>query len=157
MSRDRDERGRPRNARPRDDLGRPLPRATGTSAPIEDPPALPPVEALATAQQLLDSGRAFAAHEVLEAVWKSAPDDERELWRGLAQLAVGVTHHGRGNPRGAAALLTRAARSLAPYAGTSPAGIAVDDLRSWAIDAAAHPTSAATMPRLRAQAADERS
>ena len=34
-------------------------------------------------------GRPFHAHEVLEASWKAAPPAERDLWQGLAQLAVG--------------------------------------------------------------------
>ena len=41
-SRDRDDTGRPRNARARDSTGRPLPR-DATGANPEDPPALPPV------------------------------------------------------------------------------------------------------------------
>jgi predicted metal-dependent hydrolase len=45
-------------------------------------------------------------------VWKGAPEGERELWRGLAQVAVGLTHVRRGNARGAQALLTRAADRL---------------------------------------------
>jgi hypothetical protein len=48
-------------------------------------------------------------------VWKSAPEAERELWRGLAQLAVGFTHVRRGNAQGARALLRRAADRIAPY------------------------------------------
>ena len=49
----------------------------------------------------------FHAHEVLEDAWKAAPEAERELWRGLAQLAVGLTHAARGNTRGGVALLER--------------------------------------------------
>ena len=73
---------------------------------------LPPAAALALAQQLLDAGRPFHAHEVLEDAWKAAPDAERALWKGLAQLAVGVTHARRGNARGAAALLRRGAAAV---------------------------------------------
>jgi uncharacterized protein len=76
---------------------------------------MPPDEALAEAQRLLDADRPFHAHEVLEAVWKAAPEPERELWRGLAQVAVGITHLRRGNTRGAEALLSRAADRIAPY------------------------------------------
>ncbi|WP_235834206.1 DUF309 domain-containing protein [Actinomadura logoneensis] len=71
---------------------------------------------MAEAQRLLDSDRPFHAHEVLEAVWKASPENERELWRGLAQVAVGITHLRRGNPRGAQALLSRAADRLDEYA-----------------------------------------
>jgi hypothetical protein len=120
VDRDRDAAGRPRNTRPRDELGRPLPRGAAGADRVPDDLALPPAESLALAQQLLDSGRAFHAHEVLEASWKQAPAAERELWRGLAQLAVGLTHAQRGNARGAAALLRRGAERVGGYAGAAP-------------------------------------
>lgn len=84
-----------------------------------------PAQGLAEAQRLLDEDRPFHAHEVLEAVWKAAPEGERELWRGLAQVAVGLTHIRRGNPKGARALLSRAADRLEEYAGERPHGIDV--------------------------------
>lgn len=119
-ARDRDSSGRPRNARPRDELGPPLPRGAPGADRVPDDLALPPAEALEVAQQLLDSGRPFHAHEVLEASWKRAPAAERELWRGLAQLAVGLTHAQRGNGRGAAALLRRGAERVGRYAPAAP-------------------------------------
>ncbi len=124
--RDRDQAGRPRNARPRDALGRPLPRGTAGEQRVPDDLALPPGEALDLAQQLLDTGRPFQAHEVLEASWKSAPATERDLWQGLAQVAVGLTHAQRGNATGAAALLRRGAARVGGYAGApGPYGIDV--------------------------------
>lgn len=157
MSRDRDDLGRPRSARPRDELGRPLARGSAGAPPV-DPPALPPAAALKAAQRLIDDGHAFAAHEVLEAVWKSDPGPERALWRGLAQLAVGITHRDRGNLRGATSLLARGGDTLSPYAEQQPHGVPVAQLRAWATSAAADPAAAAPMPRLtgRSQAADER-
>jgi len=119
-TRDRDPAGRPRNARPRDELGRPLGRGAAGEAPPPDEPALAPDAALDLAQQLIDSGRAFRAHEVLEASWKAAPPGERDLWQGLAQVAVGLTHAQRGNARGAAALLRRGGQRVAGYAGGPP-------------------------------------
>src|SRR5205085_3223791 len=67
--------------------------------------------------------RPFHAHEVLEASWKSAPARERDLWQGLAQIAVGLTHAARGNAVGAAALLRRGGRRVAPYASAPPHGV----------------------------------
>ena len=64
--RGRDESGRPRNARPRDALGRPLPLGSEGVPRIPDDLVLPPAETLAYAQDLLDRGLAFNAHEVLE-------------------------------------------------------------------------------------------
>ena len=61
---------------------------------------------LANAQRMLDADRPFQAHEILEAGWKSAPENERPLWRALAQLAVGLTHARRGNQPGAQALFS---------------------------------------------------
>ncbi|SEG93271.1 hypothetical protein SAMN04489712_1384 [Thermomonospora echinospora] len=118
--RDRDELGRARNARPRDAYGRPLPHGAPGVPTMPDDLAPTPQEALTEAQRLLDADRPFHAHEVLEAAWKSAPEAERELWRGLAQVAVGLTHLRRGNPRGARALLTRAADRLDAYAPAPP-------------------------------------
>lgn len=136
MSRDRDEAGRPRNARPRDRTGRPLARDDRADTPPgEDPPALPPDEALDLGGELLAEGNAFRAHEVFEAVWKSS-DVDRELWRGLAQLAVAITHAQRGNTVGLRALLLRGAESMQPWAGTTPYGVDVDGLRAWANEAA---------------------
>lgn len=132
MNRDRDEAGRPRNARPRDATGRPLARSGTDAAPTsDDPPALPPREAIDLAADLLADRLAFRAHEVFEAVWKST-DTDRDLWRGLAQLAVGITHAQRGNATGSRTLLLRGAESLAPWAGTTPYGLDIDGLRAWA-------------------------
>jgi uncharacterized protein len=132
VNRDRDPAGRPRNARPRDGLGRPLPRdqAAAGQPVLPDNVLLTGPDAARLADQLLRAGRPFHAHEALEAAWKSAPPDERDLWQGLAQLAVGLTHAGRGNARGAVSLLRRGAgrvrahRDRAPSAeGGHPYGI----------------------------------
>ncbi len=131
MTRDRDPAGRPRNARPRDALGRPLARAqpgagqpgaaqAGAGQPGADPVipddlALTGPDTARLADQLLREGRPFHAHEVLEAAWKSGPPHERDLWQGLAQIAVGLTHARRGNARGAVALLRRGAQRVRAY------------------------------------------
>ncbi|MGD9619688.1 MAG: DUF309 domain-containing protein [Mycolicibacterium sp.] len=120
--RDRDRSGRPSNSRQRDELGRPLPHGVQGVPRIPDDLDLSPAAYLCYAQQLLDDGLAFNAHEVLEAAWKSAPDDERPLWQGLAQIAVGITHIQRGNLRGAATILRRAAGRIAEV-GQVPHGI----------------------------------
>jgi hypothetical protein len=135
-ARDRDAAGRPRNARPRDELGRPLSRDAAGEAPLPDDLTLLPDAALDLAQELIDSGRAFRAHEVLEASWKAAPPSERDLWQGLAQVAVGLTHAQRGNARGAAALLRRGGRRVAGYTNSAPYGIGAADVARFAADLA---------------------
>ena len=94
--------------------------AYGTTGvePISEEP-LSPEATLAYARGLLDDGRPFAAHEALEVRWKSCPDEERELWQGLAQLCVGLTHQARGNAVGASRLLERAAARLEAYEQTA--------------------------------------
>jgi hypothetical protein len=115
LTRDRDPAGRPRNARPRDALGRPLDRARPGQDRIPDDLVITGGDAAARADELLRDGLPFHAHEVLEAAWKSAGPGERDLWQGLAQIAVGLTHARRGNARGAVALLRRGARRVRAY------------------------------------------
>ena len=135
---------------PRDALGRPLPYDAVGEERAPEGVVRTPDASLAEAQALLDAGRPFHAHEVLEDAWKSAPDHERELWRGLAQLAVGLTHAMRGNARGAATLLDRGAGNIAPCAAAPPHGIDVPGLVGWARRLAAEPQPAPSAPRLRA-------
>jgi len=117
QDRDRDTQGRARQARPRDRLGRPLPYGSvGVEAVPEE--ALPPLATISYAHELLVEGRPFSAHEVYEACWKAGPDSERELWQGLAQLSVGITHAERGNRIGALRLIARARRRLETYSAT---------------------------------------
>jgi hypothetical protein len=155
-ARDRDHEGQARNSRPRDELGRPLPRtAIGTALAVGAKPdgtgppgstgpggtgpggtgpggtgpggtAATPAEAAGIGGRLLLDGRPFQAHEVFEDAWKAAPVSDRALWRGLAQIAVGLTHARRGNPRGAVTLLRRGVGNLREYsAEPDPYGIDV--------------------------------
>jgi predicted metal-dependent hydrolase len=94
-----------------------------------------PPQTLVEAQRLLDAGMPFHAHEVFEDAWKSGPAAERELWRGLAQLAVGLTHAARGNTAGGARLLLRGADRIAEF--RDPYGIDVGGLTAWARELAA--------------------
>ncbi|WP_345208432.1 DUF309 domain-containing protein [Fodinibacter luteus] len=87
---------------------------------------LPPHEALRTARELVDAGRPFAAHEVLEARWKAGPAEEADLWQGLAQVCVALTHAARGNQVGAERLFERAGDRLSAYASTGRAAYGVD-------------------------------
>jgi hypothetical protein len=78
---------------------------------------LQPAQALAEAERLLAAGEPFAAHDVLEGIWKSrraVGADDTTRWQGLAQIAVGLTHLQRGNAVGAARLLERGAGNAGP-------------------------------------------
>ncbi|MFF5158063.1 DUF309 domain-containing protein [Streptomyces sp. NPDC000348] len=159
-ARDRDSEGRARNARPRDGLGRPLPYGAPGVPRQPEGVVRRPEESVAEAQRLLDGGKPFHAHEVFEDAWKSGPREERELWRGLAQLAVGLTHAARGNVTGGARLLRRGAGAAEAWAATAgaghrPHGIDLPGVIAWARDLAAEvergaPVDAgARAPRLR--------
>lgn len=127
-----------RNQRPRDELGRLQPYgADGFELPSLVAPASP-ADALRQAQGLLDAELPFYAHEVLEDAWKIAPDGERDLWQGLAQLAVGRTHVSRGNLPGAITLLRRGAAHISPYRTGAPHDIDVDGLLRWAEQTVSH-------------------
>ncbi|MGW7729240.1 DUF309 domain-containing protein [Streptomyces canus] len=136
-ARDRDSDGRARNARPRDGLGRPLPYGAEGVARQPEGVVRTPQDTVAEAQELLDAGRPFHAHEVFEDAWKSGPDEERALWRGLAQLAVGLTHAARGNVTGGARLLRRGAGAVEEWAASAagrgrPYGMDLAGLADWA-------------------------
>ena len=133
MQRDRDESGRPHNARPRDGLGRPLPHGADGVPRQPEGVRRTPEQTLAEAQELLDAGRPFHAHEVFEDAWKASRDaPDAGLWKALAQFAVGCTHRLRGNTVGAERLLHRAAAGLAAYAAASPYDVDVPRLIAWA-------------------------
>ncbi|RAU95398.1 DUF309 domain-containing protein [Mycobacterium colombiense] len=152
--RDRDESGRPRNARPRDALGRPLSPGSAGVPRVPDDLVLEPAETLAYAQDLLNRGLAFNAHEVLESAWKNGPVNEQALWQGLTQLAVGITHIQRGNPKGATTLLRRASDHLARADLPAPHGVDVAGLVEYVnsliddLAAGVHVTASRLLPRL---------
>ncbi|MCW7945934.1 hypothetical protein AAW14_28885 [Streptomyces hygroscopicus] len=134
--RDRDAEGRARSTRPRDGLGRPLPYGSEGVARQPEGVVRTPEDTVAEAQVLLDAGKPFHAHEVFEDAWKSGPGEERALWRGLAQLAVGLTHAARGNRTGGARLLRRGGGAVEEWAAGAgqarPYGIEIAELASWA-------------------------
>ena len=118
--RDRNTEGRAENARPRDWLGRPLPR--GSVDELAD--TLEPGEVVDSVAAALDQAvaffnarRFFEAHEFFEWIWKSdeVPPNDRDFWKGVTQIAVGLTHTQRGNARGAVTLLERACGYLTGY------------------------------------------
>jgi predicted metal-dependent hydrolase len=64
---------------------------------------------------LFNSAQFFDAHEVLEDVWREAPEPERKFLQGLIQVAVALHHYSRGNQVGCRSLLERAGRNLSGY------------------------------------------
>jgi len=64
---------------------------------------------------LFNEEKFFDAHEVLEDVWRAAPEPEKRFLQGLIQVAVALHHHSRGNVVGCLSLLTRGGRNLSLY------------------------------------------
>ncbi|MFJ8329893.1 DUF309 domain-containing protein [Streptomyces sp. NPDC094437] len=135
-ARDRDDEGRARNARPRDGLGRPMPYGTQGVRRQPEGVVRAPELTVVEAQELLDAGKPFHAHEVFEDAWKSGPEAERGLWRALAQVAVGLTHAARGNLTGGVRLLRRGAGNVEEWAretgSARPYGMDLDGVVRWA-------------------------
>jgi hypothetical protein len=84
-----------------------------SSAAQEEPPApvergrTPPLEPreidrlFRDGVSLFNGGRYWHAHEAWETLWRAAPDDERDFYQGLIQIAAGLLHLQRRNARGA--------------------------------------------------------
>ena len=86
--------------------------------------------AIRGALALVRDGGGFAAHEVLEDLWRGAAADERDLYQGLVHVAVATYQEQRGNKVGRHRQLEKARRRLEPYA---PAyeGLAIGTLVAW--------------------------
>jgi predicted metal-dependent hydrolase len=102
------------------------------------------LETITAAHDLLVAGRPFSAHEVFEARWKAGPTAEGDLWQGLAQLCVGITHAERGNRTGALRLIERARRRLETYGSTGGPvyGLDVNHIIGWIRDREREPDGA---------------
>ena len=64
---------------------------------------------------LFNRAEFFDAHEVLEDIWRAAPQEEKKFLQGIIQVAVALYHHGNGNSIGACSVLRRAFRNLSRY------------------------------------------
>jgi predicted metal-dependent hydrolase len=84
--------------------------------------------------ELLNRGEFYDAHEVLEDVWRAAPEPECRFLQGLIQVAVAFHHRSRGNRIGFRSLLERAIRNLSSYpaqhAGLDLAAL-LENLTQW--------------------------
>ena len=106
----------PKRARPRDELGRPLPWGAANRLQLEDYDALGIDEDHRLGVAHFNAGRYFPAHEAWESAWRQCrggPDEE--FFKGLSQLGAGYTHWRRGNAHGAFTLLRRAASRICRY------------------------------------------
>ena len=79
------------------------------------------------AAALFNGVRYWHAHEAWETLWRAAPDEDRDFYQGLIQLAAGLLHLQRRNMRGARNKLREGLEKLRTY---EPAyhGIFVNEL-----------------------------
>jgi len=82
---------------------------------------LPPLDA-SEADRLFSQGvalfngvRYWHAHEAWETLWRAAPDQERDFYQGLIQVAAGLLHLQRRNLRGARNKLGEGLAKLSRY------------------------------------------
>jgi Domain of unknown function (DUF309) len=64
---------------------------------------------------LFNGVRYWHAHEAWETVWRAAPDEDRDFYQGLIQVAAGLLHLQRRNMRGARNKLREGLDKLRPY------------------------------------------
>ena len=76
---------------------------------------------------LFNGVRYWHAHEAWETLWRAAPDEERDFYQGLIQVAAGLLHLQRRNMRGARNKLAEGLARLRPYQPTHR-GIFVNEL-----------------------------
>ena len=80
--------------------------------------ALDPAEAdrlFREAVALFNGVRYWHAHEAWETLWRAAPDEDRDFYQGLIQVAAGLLHLERRNMRGARTKLSEGLARLRPY------------------------------------------
>jgi predicted metal-dependent hydrolase len=153
-----DERGpgqtnapRQKTKRPRDELGRPLPRDAENLLHLEDFDSLSLEENHRLGRDHFNAGRFFPAHEAWETAWKQSKGTaEEEFFKGLSQLGAGYVHYRRANPHGTFTLLRRAVRRIARY-GPRNRGV---DVAAVAETAAAHAATVEAAARAGAELPD---
>jgi predicted metal-dependent hydrolase len=94
------------------------PTAATPELPRGRTPPLPDDEARALFGRgvaLFNGVRYWHAHEAWETLWRAAPDEERDFYQGLIQLAAGLLHLQRRNARGARNKLAEGLSKLRRY------------------------------------------
>jgi uncharacterized protein len=76
---------------------------------------------------LFNGVRYWHAHEAWEELWRAAPDEDRDFYQGLIQVAAGLLHLQRRNARGARNKLREGLERLRAYQPTHQ-GIFVNEL-----------------------------
>ena len=70
---------------------------------------------LQAALKMFNGGNYFVCHEFLEALWLDEHDPQRELYKGILQIGIGLLHLQRGNLSGARRLLLNGSKLIEPF------------------------------------------
>jgi uncharacterized protein len=87
-------------------------RARGRTEPLDEREA---DRLFREAVALFNGVRYWHAHEAWETLWRAAPDEDRDFYQGLIQVAAGLLHLQRRNMRGARNKLSEGLAKLRPY------------------------------------------
>lgn len=106
----------PKQERPRDEFGRPLPWGSESRIALLDFDSLPLAQNHELAIEYFNQEQFFSAHEAWEAAWRQARGGgDEQFYNGLAKLGAGLTHIQRGNSYGARTLIGKAIERIEPY------------------------------------------
>jgi predicted metal-dependent hydrolase len=94
------------------DLGAPGDLPPGRTAPLD---AAEGHRLFAEGVALFNGVRYWHAHEAWETLWRAAPDEDRDFYQGLIQIAAGLLHLQRRNLRGARNKLAEGLARLRPF------------------------------------------
>lgn len=65
--------------------------------------------------ELVNQGKYFQAHELLEFAWRQESNETRHLYQGLVQVSAMLYHLERGNTKGAHKLVRMALDNIIPF------------------------------------------
>jgi predicted metal-dependent hydrolase len=103
---------------------------------------------------LLNHGEFFEAHEVLEDVWRDAPEPDRKFLQGLIQVAVAFHHRSCGNLVGFRSVLARACGNLSGYPDVYQRAHLADllsNLEQWRVAVEDNPSTLPPLPAVKFQ------
>ncbi len=78
---------------------------------------------------LLNTGKYYQAHDVLEEVWREVHGWNKPFYQGMVQIAISMHHFSTGNLAGAKSVLRKARTNLGEYP-ASFCGIELAELRA---------------------------
>src|SRR5512142_1408855 len=76
---------------------------------------------------LINDGSYFAAHEVLEEVWRQVHGWTKPFYQGMVQVAISLHHFSTGNLAGAQSVMTKCRKNLSEFP-ASFCGVDLGDL-----------------------------